>query len=88
MGMKLSHLSCKAQSDSLLLYKTSHEVPLHSFHSAGAPGAVSNLYALMLMPGHSLWQEPAGALRVFMCQGVKSKFSLQNNSWFPMSVVG
>lgn len=31
VGMKLSHLPCKAQSDPLLLYKTSHRVPLHSF---------------------------------------------------------
>lgn len=47
------------------------------------PGAGSNLYALM--PGYSLWQEPLWA---FVCQGVKSKFSVQNNSQFLVSVAG
>lgn len=85
--MKSSYLSGQAQSDSAFVPNVTRS-SFAQFPPAGAPGAVSNLYALMLVPGFSFKQEPVGALWVFVCQGRKSKFSAQNNSQFLVSVVG
>lgn len=40
----------------------SQEVPFTQFSCADVPNAATNLYALMLIPGHSLGQETTGAL--------------------------
>ena len=61
---------------------------LTQFTHADVPNAATNLYALMLMAAHSFGQESPYALWIFMCQGVKSKFSLQNNLPFLMRIVG